>query len=227
MDNNPKVNELRHRGERKLIDNWCIWERYQTTYMQNKANYLDSNKIIYNFSSLGEFGMFWKNTNYNECTSVFFDAETKKTRKLKLENGEEKVVECMMLFKKGIEPKWEDPKNKLGGSLIVELADIPNKELDSIWKDLIFSLIGNTFPFSECVNGFRLLDRIKKLNLVKLELWITTGLSFFSDKTDKQYLDNKNKKDLITKALKELICRTTTISEYSIIFKDHYTVNKV
>ena len=29
-----------------------------------------------------------------------------------------------MLFKKGIEPSWEDPKNHYGGSLIVELDNL-------------------------------------------------------------------------------------------------------
>ena len=33
----------------------------------------------------------------------------------------EKILEVLMLFKKGIDPKWEDPKNAIGGSLIVEL----------------------------------------------------------------------------------------------------------
>ena len=226
MDNNPKVNKLEHTGERELMSEWCIWERYQTSYMQNKANYLDSNKIIYNFANLLEFCEIWENTNYKECSSVFFDNEAKNTRKLVFPNGEEKVVECLMLFKKGIEPKWEDPKNHFGGSLIIELKDITTNELDTIWKNLIFSLIGHNFPFSECVNGFRLLDRMKKLNLVKLEIWISTGLSAYKKK-DPQYQDNYDIKEKITIGLKELICRTVTISEYSIIFKDHYTANKV
>lgn len=31
----------------------------------------------------------------------------------------EKMLECIMLFKEGIEPKWEDPKNEVGGSLVI------------------------------------------------------------------------------------------------------------
>lgn len=226
MDNNPNKNGKGHMTERELVNNWCIWERYQTSYMQNKSNYLDSNKIIYNFCTIEQFASLWNNSTYDCCSKLFFDSKQNKIKKIQFSNGEEKVVECLMMFKKGIEPKWEDPENHFGGSLIVELKDISSTELDSIWKNLMFTLVGNTFPFSECVNGFRLLDRIKKLKLVKLELWITTGLSAYK-KTDPKYQNNYEIKEKILIGLKNLICRTVNISEYSIIFKDHYTANKV
>lgn len=47
-----------------------------------------------------------------------------------------------MFFKNGIEPKWEDPKNEFGGSLIIELTEMTQEILDGIWKGLTFRLIG-------------------------------------------------------------------------------------
>jgi hypothetical protein len=143
-----------------------------------------------------------------------------------MDSGEENIVECLMLFKRGIEPKWEDPANQYGGSLIVELKETTNDQLDEIWKNIVFALIGHNFPFSECVNGFRLLDRIKKLDLVKFEIWINKGLSSYK-KTDPIYQKNYEIKEAITKRMKDVISKTVTISEYSIIYKDHYTANKV
>jgi hypothetical protein len=226
MDNDPKVKINEHTGERELKDHWCVWERYQTSYIQNKANYLESNQIIYEFSNLSQFASFWKNTNYNKCSSVFYNKEEGKIRKILMDSGEENIVECLMLFKRGIEPKWEDPANQYGGSLIVELKETTNDQLDEIWKNIVFALIGHNFPFSECVNGFRLLDRIKKLDLVKFEIWINKGLSSYK-KTDPIYQKNYEIKEAITKRMKDVISKTVTISEYSIIYKDHYTANKV
>lgn len=83
-----------------------------------------------------------------------------------------------MLFKKGIEPIWEDPANASGGILNIQIEDLEDEaSIDLIWKNLTFALIGNTFPYSEHVNGFRFLDRLKKFKLIKLEVWLDVGLA--------------------------------------------------
>ena len=80
-----------------------------------------------------------------------------------------------MVFKDDIQPKWEDPKNQYGGSIIIELKDIPAEEIDLIWKHVVFGIIGNSLKFSEFINGCRLLDRLKKHHMVKFEVWISKG----------------------------------------------------
>ena len=54
-----------------------------------------------------------------------------------------------MLFKEGVEPKWEDPQNVEGGSLIVELDNLTEEELNEVWKNMLFSLIGNSFEYAD------------------------------------------------------------------------------
>lgn len=95
-----------------------------------------------------------------------------------------------MLFRKGVEPKWEDPANESGGSFIVELKDLTPDDIDLVWKNLVFKLTGNTFPFADLVTGFRLLDRMKKHNLLKLELWTKVGLAKHRTNTE-EYKRNK------------------------------------
>lgn len=43
------------------------------------------------------------------------------------------------LFKKGIKPMYEDPKNKKGGRFFL---DIKREYADQIWEDLLLSFIG-------------------------------------------------------------------------------------
>jgi hypothetical protein len=43
-----------------------------------------------------------------------------------------------MLFRKGVEPKWEDPANESGGSFIVELKELNTSDIDLVWKTLVF-----------------------------------------------------------------------------------------
>lgn len=82
-----------------------------------------------------------------------------------------------MMFKSGVEPKWEDPANETGGSFILELKEVQPSQIDQIWKLLVFQLLGNTFPLASQVTGFRILDRMKKHRLIKIELWTKIGLS--------------------------------------------------
>lgn len=43
-------------------------------------------------------------------------------------NNEEKVLETLMMFKKGILPEWEDKINSQGGSLVLEIKHLENDE---------------------------------------------------------------------------------------------------
>ena len=52
------------------------------------------------------------------------------------------VENCMLfLMRDGIKPMWEDPKNKKGGCFSYK---INNKNVSSVWKNLSYSLVGET-----------------------------------------------------------------------------------
>ena len=112
-----------------------------------------------------------------------------------------------MLFKKNVLPKWEDPQNTEGGSLMIQLDHLSENDIDQIWKDVVFSLVGGSFPHIENITGMRFMDRLKKFNQVKLELWLNVGLAKWKGNKD---VSKKHMliKDKITTSLKDLISNT-------------------
>ena len=63
----------------------------------------------------------------------------------------EMQIDCFMLFRKGIRPEWEDPKNARGGHLLYQIQ-FPKPDLvDALWQNLFLDLIGEHWPHSERV----------------------------------------------------------------------------
>ena len=56
-------------------------------------------------------------------------------------------MEAFSIFKENIEPQWEDKENQFGGEFSVLFPSIEAPDVDSTWEKLVFSIIGNTFPF--------------------------------------------------------------------------------
>ncbi|RKF62105.1 Eukaryotic translation initiation factor 4E-1 [Erysiphe neolycopersici] len=48
------------------------------------------------------------------------------------------------LFKEGIRPEWEDPKNKHGGKWSYQFKDKRNTPIDELWLHVMLSAIGET-----------------------------------------------------------------------------------
>ena len=64
----------------------------------------------------------------------------------------------------------------MGGSFILEYllqADTSPDDIDDLWRRMVLSITGNSFPYAEQVTGFRFMDRIKKFNTLKIEMWTT------------------------------------------------------
>ena len=52
-----------------------------------------------------------------------------------------------MLFKTGIQPKWEDPKNENGGKWTIETTRGFRSQLDAAWLETLLSIIGEGMFF--------------------------------------------------------------------------------
>jgi len=65
--------------------------------------------------------------------------------------------------------------NLTGGSFVLEvnMTDSSEEDVEAAWKTIVFSLVGNNFPYSEKVTGFRFMDRMKRFNNLKIEMWTT------------------------------------------------------
>jgi len=80
------------------------------------------------------------------------------------------LVENCMLFvmKEGINPIWEDPKNRNGGSFSYKIL---NKNVYKLWKDLTYVLVGRTISnqenFVNCVTGITISPK-KSFCIIKI-----------------------------------------------------------
>ena len=90
------------------------------------------------------------------------------------ENMPDKLVENCMLFlmRDGINPMWEDEKNKTGGCFSYK---IPNKDVLTIWKNMSYMLIGEKLSentgLMQCINGITISP---KKHFCVVKLWISS-----------------------------------------------------
>jgi translation initiation factor 4E len=73
------------------------------------------------------------------------------------------------LFKAEIEPKWEDPNNKNGGSIVVAFKLNSPTELDNKWLYLQLACIGENFTDGDAINGVNV--SIRKGGQ-RFEIWV-------------------------------------------------------
>ena len=110
-----------------LSDKWTLW-----THLPHDTNWnIDSYKPVLSFNAAEELIAL-------------------------LQVLPEKLVKNCMLFmmRVGIEPTWEDPKNKDGGCFSYKIS---NKVVKNIWNSLCYAIAGETISndpkFIKSVNG--------------------------------------------------------------------------
>ena len=84
---------------------------------------------------------------------------------------EEMTTNCMLfIMRDGIKPMWEDPKNKKGGCFSYK---INNKNVSSVWKNLSYSLVGESLTedvnVRPCINGITISP---KKNFCIVKIWL-------------------------------------------------------
>lgn len=103
------------------------------------------------------------------------------------ENLPENIIKYCMLFimKEGITPVWEDEQNRNGGCFSYK---INNKFVAQIWKDLSYSLMGETLTendsFNNNINGITISP---KKNFCIIKIWISN-----CDNTEPNIIKNIN-----------------------------------
>uniref|UniRef100_A0A6C0JX61 Eukaryotic initiation factor 4E n=1 Tax=viral metagenome TaxID=1070528 RepID=A0A6C0JX61_9ZZZZ len=83
------------------------------------------------------------------------------------------LINCMIfIMRQGITPLWEDSKNINGGCFSYK---IDNRSIPTVWKDLMYSLIGETLSNNESVQesitGITVSPK-KRFCIVKI--WLST-----------------------------------------------------
>lgn len=128
----------------ELHDTWVLW-----SHLPNEQNWTkDSYKEIMSFHTVEE-------------AIVLIEAIPSKL-----------LINCMMfVMRQGITPLWEDARNINGGCFSYK---IDNRNIAIVWKDLMFSLIGETLAnetIQNSVNGITVSSK-KKFCIVKI--WMST-----------------------------------------------------
>ncbi|KAK3612233.1 hypothetical protein CHS0354_039515 [Potamilus streckersoni] len=141
-----------------LQNRWALW-----FFKNDKSKEWTANlKLVHSFDTVEDF---WANQAL----------QLKLVNRKKLYNHVQKASKLQSgcdysLFKDGIQPMWEDEKNKDGGRWLISLNKNQRAtELDNFWLETLLCLIGEAFDdLSDDVNGATINIRNKG---DKLGLW--------------------------------------------------------
>ncbi|KAH8365417.1 hypothetical protein KR093_000272 [Drosophila rubida] len=86
--------------------------------------------------------------------------------------SELKIGSDYSLFKKGIQPMWEDEINKYGGRWVISIGRCSKLELDKLWLDVLLILIGEAVQHTEEICG-AVINLRSKSN--KISIWTANG----------------------------------------------------
>jgi hypothetical protein len=112
----------------------------------------------------------WTLNSYKQITTL----ETVEQTIALYETLPERMINNCMLFlmRKGINPMWEDPKNHKGGCFSYK---INNKNVASVWKNLSYTLVGETLTEDKHIraniNGITISP---KKNFCIIKIWLAT-----------------------------------------------------
>ena len=129
--------------EHKLYDNWTLW-----AHLPHDTDWT--------------FKSYKPIMTFNSVESALVLNETLPDKMIK---------NCMLfLMRKGIEPTWEDKKNRSGGCFSYKIA---NKMVTTTWKKLSYILVGETLTKDEklrpYINGITISP---KKNFCIIKIWL-------------------------------------------------------
>ena len=138
----------------------------------------------------------WSLSSYKEIITL----ETIEQALMLFENFPEVMIKNCMLFlmRKGIQPIWEDEKNKKGGCFSYK---INNKNVTYSWKNLSYVLLGETLTtkeLSKYINGITISP---KKNFCIIKIWLSNC--------------NHNNPEIITEI--------DGLSRHGCLFKKHFS----
>lgn len=134
-----------------LLENvWTLWFNSNSGQIQNNENWGEGLKPVYDFGTVEQF---WAMFNHLVPPSQL----------------QAKMDVCV--FKKGIEPKWEDHNCAKGGRWRVPLPKDPNS-LNKAWLEVLLAMIGEQFREGDDICGVVFQPRGKAS---RVDLWTKTS----------------------------------------------------
>jgi hypothetical protein len=164
---------MKSASEYPLERSWTIWEMWNTS---DTSNYSSNMRAVGSFSTMWDFLQHWENLPHS--TPNFYFSNFKESTERRIE-GVPAPIESVGVFMTGVNPAWEDPVNAKGSDFSFRKS-MEEQSLKEVWKRLVFTLIGETFPSSEDVIGVRIVDKQRNF---KCEVWVGFNTEIESDKT--------------------------------------------
>ena len=149
-------------SEHRLQNVWSVWE-HKRDALSGREGYGTNMTKLCTFKTVEGF---WRFANRIPPPSSMFTTDTGSKK------FNEREIEGISVFKEGIRPEWEDPKNMHGGELSVR-RQMNIGQLDQWWEDLLLGIIGETIDPTDVITGVRIVDKSSNKNKLsyKLEVW--------------------------------------------------------
>eukprot|EP00405_Crypthecodinium_cohnii_P008687 CAMPEP_0206429780 /NCGR_PEP_ID=MMETSP0324_2-20121206/6433_1 /ASSEMBLY_ACC=CAM_ASM_000836 /TAXON_ID=2866 /ORGANISM="Crypthecodinium cohnii, Strain Seligo" /LENGTH=250 /DNA_ID=CAMNT_0053895503 /DNA_START=46 /DNA_END=798 /DNA_ORIENTATION=- len=150
-----------------LEHKWVLWEQHHQKSKEDK--YHDATKEVCSFQSVKEFWNVW---NFLPQPSELL---LKNQIVRETEDGDI-PVNCLAIFREGIQPQWEDPQNYNGGHFQLTIRYNLNPGLvDELWNNTVISMITGAMEHSDKLTGVRLVDKLdnKTKPHLRIELWFS------------------------------------------------------
>jgi len=166
-----------------LASPWSWFAHTQVKDLTKNTNFNDGLVLLGNFDTVQSFWCHYNNIPTPDkifCgTKVLFLPDTFGNKGC--------TVVGMAIFRQGVQPAWEDARNKAGCNLCIR-QKFDSEFLKSLWQDLTLLLINE--ELGDSAVGVRLTFRYDRRNILchKLEIWCDDiETTFLFDVLKKQY----------------------------------------
>jgi hypothetical protein len=156
----------------KLNDTWVIYDHAKSS----NHDYDESTRKIGSFDTIEGFWSFFN--NLPKPSNLFYQSDTGKP--YYTFNNDKREIASISLFRDGVEPKWEDPRNRDGGEVMLRKfyrrGIAPVEYLDTLWESLAMGCIGEQFRNSDTITGIRVVDSSiteSDKPLYRIEMWFS------------------------------------------------------
>mmetsp|Transcript_84769 Transcript_84769/g.245091 ORF Transcript_84769/g.245091 Transcript_84769/m.245091 type:complete len:252 (-) Transcript_84769:139-894(-) len=152
----------------ELSATWVIWEQHKQSKDSSK-DYAEAMKQIVSFSTAKEFWGCW---SHLPQPSELLEGKkfVRETR------GSRDIVDSIAIFRKGIQPEWEDPQNANGGhfQLTLKPGKVTGGLIDELWNNVVLGMVSDYIEPASMITGVRLVDKLDAKGnkaVLRIELW--------------------------------------------------------
>mmetsp|Transcript_25493 Transcript_25493/g.51025 ORF Transcript_25493/g.51025 Transcript_25493/m.51025 type:complete len:249 (-) Transcript_25493:66-812(-) len=160
----PDKIELMKSIDPPLSSTWVIWE--QRKQSEDSKDYADAMKQTVSFSTVKEFWACW---NHLPQPSMLLSGK-KFIRDI---DGQRHIIDSLAIFRKGVQPEWEDPENCKGAHFLVTLKpNLGGGLIDELWNNVVLGMVSDSIKPASMITGVRLVDKLAGAKpVLRIELW--------------------------------------------------------